>query len=234
MAIDDDPLAIQLRSAKQELDRGIEPAVAAAAVAGVLSMIPGIGSAVQNLLDGRARERVERRWVQLFEDLRAEIERVRDRIPDERYYGSEEFQTLLALAWEQLLTSHDRAKLRMLAAALAHSGCAEFEADDRELMVRTLRNLSPGDIQTLDHEYLKNWLPLTKRVDYGPNVLGSLARLTSSGLVIEKFLKPNPNVPDPQKLQAVLKSPPWRAFQLSTFGERFLKFVAAAGQEAEQ
>ncbi len=150
MAIDDDPLAIQLRSTKQELHRGIEPALAAATVAGVFSMIPGIGSAIQSLLDGRARENVERRWVQLFVDMRGQIEAVRDRIPDEHCYGSEEFQTLLALAWEQLLTTHDRAKLRMLAAALANSGREEFEGEDKETYFRTLRHFSLPDLLFLE------------------------------------------------------------------------------------
>ena len=60
MAIDDDPLAIQLHEAKQQLDAGIERELAAATVAGVLYMIPGVGSAIQSLLDRRARENVKR------------------------------------------------------------------------------------------------------------------------------------------------------------------------------
>jgi len=88
-------------------------------VAGILSLIPGAGSAIQCLLDGRARANVERRWLELFIEVRKGIEEVRDRIPDAAFHGSEEFQTLLALAQEQLWITHDKKKLKSLAAALA-------------------------------------------------------------------------------------------------------------------
>ena len=83
--------------------------------------------------------------------------------------------------------------------------------------MRALRNLSPADIKILDHEYLKNWLPLTKRFEYGVEVIGGLSRLASSGLVVEKFLRPDPNVDAGQRLHKLLDSPPWRTFQLSPF-----------------
>ena len=54
--------------------------------------------------------------------MRKRIEEVRDQIPDAAFYCSEEFQTLLALAHEQLWTTHDKKKLKLLAAALANSG----------------------------------------------------------------------------------------------------------------
>src|SRR6185437_16615238 len=37
-----------------------------ATVAGILSFIPGAGAAIQTLLDGRAKENVRRRWIELF------------------------------------------------------------------------------------------------------------------------------------------------------------------------
>jgi hypothetical protein len=102
--------------------------------------------------------------------------------------GPRNFQTLLALAQEQLWTTHDKKKLKLLAAALANSGTELFRNDDKELMVRALRAVSPSDFETLNHQNLKGWLPLTKRIEYGPDVLGSLSRLASQGLVIEMFL----------------------------------------------
>jgi hypothetical protein len=231
MAIADSPIEVRLQQAKEGLDTDIGRDLAGATIAGILSFIPGIGSAIQSLVDGKAHRNVERRWIQLFVDLKDQLEKIRDSIPHESYYNSEEFQTLLALAYEQLWTTHDREKLRMLAAALANSGSASFQADDKELMIRTLRNLSPSDIKNLDHEYLKNWVPLTRRIEYGAAVLGSLARLASSGLVIEKLLRPNPNAVTEQKMASLLDSPPWRTFQLSPLGERFLKFVANSGAE---
>ncbi|HEX3940107.1 MAG TPA: hypothetical protein VHX11_01330 [Acidobacteriaceae bacterium] len=233
MAIADDPIEVRLQQLKEGFDSDIERDLSDATVAAILALIPGIGSAIQSLVDGKARRNVERRWTELLANFKAQLEEIRNSIPDENYYGSEEFQTLLALAYEQLWTTHDGEKLRMLAAALANSGNASFQADDKELMIRALRNLSPSDIKNLDHEYLKNWFPLTKRIEYGADVLGSLARLASSGLVIEKFLKPNPNANAEQKMVSLLDSPPWRTFQLSPFGECFLKFVASSGSEQE-
>jgi hypothetical protein len=231
MAIADNPIEVRLRQAKEGLDADIGRHLTSATIAGILSLFPGIGSAIQSLVDGKAHRNVERRWIQLFVDLKAQLEKIWDSIPDESYYDSEEFQTLLSLAYEQLWTTHDREKLRMLAAALANSGSAPFQADDKELMHRTLRDLSPSDIKNLDHEYLKNWVPLTRRIEYGADVLGSLGRLASSGLVIEKLLRPNPNAATEQKMASLLDSPPWRTFQLSPLGERFLKFVANSGSE---
>jgi hypothetical protein len=163
----------------------------------------------------------------LFIEMRKRIEEVRDRIPNAAFYGSEEFQTLLSLAQEQLWTTHDKKKLKLLAVELANSGTEQFQDDDKELMLRALRAVSPSDLETLNHQNLKGWLPLIKRIDYGPDVLGSLSRLASQGLVMEKFLRPNPNITDEQKLTSVLEQGTWRTFQLSPFGERFLKFVAS-------
>ena len=193
----------------------------------ILSLIPGAGAAIQSLLDGHARDNVRRRWIELFVEMKKRIEEIRASIPDVAFYSSEEFQTLLALAQEQLWTTHDKEKLRMLAVALANSGANEFRDDDKELMLRALRAISPSDLKTLDHENLKGWLPLTKRIEYSPDILGRLSRLASLGLVTEKFLRPDPNANDEQKLASLLKFGAWRTFQLSPFGERFMRFVAA-------
>lgn len=227
-----DPIDVHLELAKKDSDSGITNAFAGMTVAGVLSLIPGAGPAIQSLLDGKARANFDRRWLDLFIEMRKRIEQVRDSIPDPAFYGSEEFQTLLALAQEQLWTTHDQRKRKLLAVALAKSGTQEFQNDDKELMIRALRAVSPNDLKTLDHENLKGWLPLTQRIEYHPDVLGSLSRLASQGLVMEKFLRPDPNTSDEQKLASLLEHGTWRTFQLSPFGERFMKFVAldALGQ----
>ena len=231
----DDPIEVNLEHLKRELDVGIESGLTSATVAGILSLIPGAGAAIQSLLDGRAKDNVQRRWVQLFVEMKMRIDEIRASIPDVTFYGSEEFQTLLALAQEQLWTTHDKEKLRMLAVALANSGANEFRNDDKELMLRALRIVSPSDLKNLNHEYLKGWLPLTKRIDYAPDVLGSLSRLAGLGLVNEQFLRPDPNVSDQEKLASLLKYGTRRTFQLSPFGDRFMRFVAthAPGSESE-
>jgi len=223
-----DPIDAHLELAKKDLDASITDNLAGVTVAGVLSLIPGAGSAIQSLLDGRACANFDRRWLELFIEMRKRIEKVHDSIPDADFYGSEEFQTLLALAQEQLWTTHDQRKRKLLAIALANSGAQEFQNDDKELMLRALRVVSPSDLRTLAHENLKGWLPVTKRIEYQPDVLGSLSRLTSQGLVMEKFVRPNPNASRDQKLASLLEHGTWRTFQLSPFGERFLKFVGSA------
>jgi hypothetical protein len=105
----DDPIESHVQELKQDLDIAITHHLKEATVAGVLSLIPGIGSAVQSLLDGKAKANLEQRWLNLFVDFRERIEQVRESIPDESYYASDEFQTLLALAYQQLATS-DEAK----------------------------------------------------------------------------------------------------------------------------
>lgn len=221
----DDPIDVYLECLKHDLDAGVERNLASATVAGILALIPSVGSAILSLLGGRARENVERRWVELFAELRKRIEEVRSSIPDVMFYGSEEFQTLLALAQEQLWVTHDKEKLHMLAVALANSGREEFRNDDKELMLHALRAISPSDLKTLNHENLNGWLPLTKRIGYPPEVLSSLSRLASLGLVMENFLRPDPNVSNEQKLESLLQHGTWRTFQVSPFGERFMRFV---------
>jgi hypothetical protein len=191
--------------------------------------MPGIGAAIQSLPDGKAKHNVEWRWLELFIELRKRIEEIRDQIPDEGFYGSEEFQTLLALAQEQLWTTHDRRKLHLLAVALANSGKAESRNDDKESMLRALRAMSSTDVKNLNHEYLRGWLPLTRHIEYPPEVLASLSSLASLGLVLDTLIRPNPNISEQEKLTALLKDGTRRTYQLSAFGHRFLAFIADGG-----
>lgn len=186
-----DPIDVHLELAKQEVGAGVESALTSATIAGVLSFMPGIGSAIQSLLDGKARQNVDRRWLELFIEMRNRIEELRDLIPDDAFYGSEEFQTLLALAQEQLWTTHDKGKLHLLATALANSGTEASRNDDKESMVRVLRAMSSADVKNLNHEYLNGWPPMTRRIDYAPEVLASLSRLASAGLVLEMLAPPS-------------------------------------------
>ena len=76
----DDPIEVHLEQLKQDLDMGIETDLTGATVASILSFIPGAGAAIQSLLDGRAKENVQRRWIELFVELRKQIEAIRDSI----------------------------------------------------------------------------------------------------------------------------------------------------------
>lgn len=163
---------------------------------------PGHRLGHQSLLDGRARENVERRWVELFEDLHGQLEALRDRIPNPKYYGSEEFQTLLALAWEQLLTTHDR----------ANSGTAEFQNDDKEPYVRTLREFSLPDLL-----FLRTLLPNPVHYDNPADdrhdeEIATFSRLLGTGLVKDRSI---PGLDGANR----------RIYQLTRFGRRFLAFL---------
>lgn len=253
MPIDDDPLDISLRQVRQELESDIERDLSLASCAAVLCLIPGIGSAIQSLLDGKAQRNVERRWVQLFVDLKERLDQIRDDIPDDEYYASEEFQTILALTYQEILTTHDREKLRLLATALANSGREKFREEDKEQLVRTLRDLSPRDIRTLavlkprPHGWIDNppaWLRLTREKWRNPieEDLCSLTRLVGLGLVTEGLEGTPPpsggsgseRIDAEQRFRYALEPhAPVRVFQISPYGIRFISFIETEDQPTQ-
>ena len=214
----DDPIELHLQQIKQNLDANITRDLREATVAGVLSLIPGVGSAIQSLLDGQAKANLEQRWLQLFIDFRARIEEVRESIPDESYYGSEQFQTLLALAFQQLATTHDRAKLRLLADALANSGTNPFQGKDKELYLRLIRDLSVRDISALRDDRLRNSISSSSPITYTADEIAQFSRLVSMGLLVE------------QHISGFGGGPPAigndRHYQIAELGNTLLKFIS--------
>ena len=59
------------------------------------------------------------------------------------------YALLLTLVLERLHSTHQQEKLKTFGEALANSGTGEFVADDKEPFIRTLRDLSLEDLQTL-------------------------------------------------------------------------------------
>ncbi len=185
----DDPIEVRLQEIKGNVDADITLDLGGATVAGILSLIPGVGAAIQNLLDGRARASFEQRWLELFTDFRTRIEEIRAFIPDESYFGSEEFQTLLFLVLQQLITTHDRKKLRLLADALANSGTASFQGEEnKELFIRLIRDLSVHDISALGDERLLNSISPSSPITYTADEIAQFSRLASMGLLIEQHI----------------------------------------------
>jgi hypothetical protein len=182
----DDPMEVRLREIKGNVDAALTNDLSAATVAVVLSLIPGVGAAIQSLLDGRARASFEQRWLELFTEFSVRIEEIRASIPDASYYGSEEFQTLLFLALQQLITTHDRKKLKLLADALANSGATPFQDEDKELFLRLIRDLSVHDISALRDERLQSSFSPSSRVTYTADEIAQFSRLASMGLLIEQ------------------------------------------------
>ena len=180
--------------------------------------------------------------------FRAMKERLRELDQDKvniGFFESEEFQTLLALALQQLQTTHDKEKLRMLAIALANGGTAEFADQSRkELLFRILRDLSPQHVEELRRllpdDSKRNFPSASWPIAYTPSgeKLAVLQRLAANGLV-EEFLKsesslsgqrfgPAATIDDAERaLSRALSTPPSRHFRLSKFGLDFLVFFGA-------
>lgn len=222
-----------MTAAKDELPKVIElykeaahSSVGEIALRSSVSAIPYAGAPILELWNGVAQRRVHERLNTVFAEMKECLDAVDAEKVDRAFFDSEEFQTLLYLLIEKLHTTHEQAKLRMFGDALAKSGSVEFKLDDKELFIRALRDLSAKDPQILGDGNLKGWGPLTKRIEYGPEILSSLSRLANFGFVVETFVRPDANASAEQQLHSLLKFPPWRTFQITPIGERFLQFIA--------
>ncbi len=240
MSIDD-----KLQVYKKEIEELVRPDaqrdMKATLVAGLLSLFPIGGGAIQSLLAGRGQQRVWDRFLEMMTEMKERLEAIKNSIPDEDYFGSEEFQTLLVLALEQLQTAHDATKRRMRAAALAYSGSTEFSGDAlKEQYMRILRDLSVQDLIVLKDPKLKGWTPFVTNISYGGDVLCSLSRLEGFGLVV-RTLKPlggpfgrygSSHLEMERAFQDLLTKPPDQVYHISGFGERFLNFIGT-GADAD-
>jgi hypothetical protein len=184
----DDPIEVRLQVIKENVDANITRDLSGVTVASTLSLIPVVGAGIQSLLDSKAQASLERRWLELFTDFRTRIEEIRASIPDAHYYGSEEFQTLLFLVLQQLITTHDREKLRFLADALANSGTTPFQGEDKELFLRLIRDLSIHDISALRDERLLSSISPSSPITYTADEIAQFSRLASMGLLIEQHI----------------------------------------------
>lgn len=145
MALDDklEKLIDHLESAGRQ-DVGKEILAAAA------GMFP-LSSALEKLISGLAQRRLVERMVEVFQEIKSQLDATDEALVRADYFMTEEFQTLLTLVLQEIQTTHDRAKLRMLAASLSNSCLTKFRSETRkELFVRTLRSLSPEHIQVLN------------------------------------------------------------------------------------
>jgi hypothetical protein len=236
----DDPVEIAIRQSEEAIaaDSYLPAQLVklgfSAVVAGTLATMPGVAQIITSLLTSNLA-RFERRFLWVAKELNAQQKRIEDKIPDIKYYESEEFQSLLGIVVEKLYTTHDETKLRMFGDALANCGNSDFQADDKEEYVRTLRDLSSKDLQVLNDERLKGWSPHIHAIQYDTDVLTNLSRLAGRGLVIEhlKVKTPSSGRTGSERLDAenvlreLLTTPPMRTYSLSPFGERFLKFIAS-------
>lgn len=138
------------------------------------------------------------------------------------------------LILENIHTTHNSEKLKVLGYALANAGTVDLRDADKENFARILRDLTAADFIVLNNPLLKGWTAHTRRIEYGPEEMTSLYRLQAMGLVRE-HLKPRGISPGRtgsarsdavNALSDLLTKPPNRTYSLSSFGEKFLRFVS--------
>lgn len=222
-----DELRAELDLYKKDSETTIQNIVLRSVVQGV----PFIGSSIMEIFNGLAQRRAQERLNDVFDEVKKRLDSVGDEKIDREFFKSQEFQTLLFLLLERLHTTHDSEKLKMFGNALANSGNVDFKDDAREDYIRVLRDLSLKDLLILNDFRLKGWTPHLQQIDYSADVLVSLARLHGMGLVIgnlkEKALNRigNSRTENAQVISDMITQPPKMQYSLSTFGERFLRFV---------
>jgi hypothetical protein len=133
-----------------EAKRMLQEHVMSAGIAGVLSLIPGVGEGVIELMRDLAVQRLYKRVNEMFEHFTNRIREIGEDKVDREWFRSEEFQTLLSDAFHQLNATHDRNKLEMLGVALANSGAPGFKEEERkDLFIRFVRELTSQHIRVL-------------------------------------------------------------------------------------
>jgi hypothetical protein len=158
---------------------------------------------------------------------------------------SEEFGVLFTLILERLHATRDEEKLKIFGDALANSGSKDFQADDKEQYIRTLRDLGIEDLRILKRTASLKMMPEPfRRLRFTSFEKPSLARLTALGLVNEKHKLKDFNVsiriiPTSQQsaeryargiaegFKKYLQQAPITVYETSDFGERFLTFIAS-------
>jgi hypothetical protein len=139
--IDDEQADFAL-AVTEEAKRSVQAKLVSSGVAGALSLIPGVGAAVTELLTELAIQRTNDRIKEMFDYFANKIRDMGEEKVNHEWFRSEEFQTLLYEAIQQLHAIHDRRKIEMLGFALANSGESEFRDVDKDLFVRLVRDIS--------------------------------------------------------------------------------------------
>jgi hypothetical protein len=169
MPIDDDQpeVALQISDGAKRM---LQQKILSSAFAGALSLIPGVGGAVIEMMTELAIQRTDNRVNELFEHFTNRIREVGEDNVDREWFRSEEFQTLLFEALRQLHVTHDREKIEMLGVALANSGTSGFRSGERkDLFIQFVRDLTRQHLKVLVH-LIPQPLRFTDYPPMGPNV----------------------------------------------------------------
>lgn len=119
------------------------------AVAVGAELIPVLGGAVSNVLNGWSQERRMQRVKDVIEDLSARVKGLGTRV-DEAYVRSDEFEDLLDRTLRQVAAERHQNKRRLYAAFLAGAIECRGEPYDEQLrMLRTIEELQPDHVRVL-------------------------------------------------------------------------------------
>jgi len=209
------------------------------AVDAAMSAIPVIGGPLLSLTNDIATKRFVERAVEMFTIMKNQIEEMDKEKIDATYFESEECQTLVFLAMEQLRTTHDKKKIRMLATGLSNSGSTNFASEARkEDFLRILRDISPSHIRFLQNLVTDFRLPVVMPQVTNPDgdAAVAYASLAARGLVKdtlegEESLPPLlPISPDisAHEIRDVWNDKmrvPARVYRINDFGKAFLRFL---------
>jgi len=229
----------ELQVALNDLATDSKNYVGKEAVNAAMSAIPVIGGPLLSLTNDLATKRFIERAVEMFTIMKNQIEKMDKEKIDARYFESEECQTLVFLAMEQLKTTHDRMKIRMLATALSNSGSSDFASEARkEDFIRILRDISPTHIRFLKNLDSNFGLPVVMPQASDPDGEAAVAysNLAARGLVKERLkgeesrptmhrLADRETVDEIRDFINELKMGPVRVYLINEFGKAFLRFL---------
>lgn len=207
-----------------------------------LSMLPVVGAPILSVMYDLSQKRMRARVLDVLEEF---DKRLRDKAVDREFFKSDEFHNLLFIAMEQLRTSNDEERRKMLAAGLANSCVSEFASETRkELFLQVLRDLSSAHIRVLKKLFgPSDYNPQVRRLICDPNgeELAVLQHLTASGLVEEYNKQPNVSIPwriremsveiGKEVVEKAIKQVLEKNFKISQFGIDFMKYFAVSSHE---
>jgi hypothetical protein len=239
---------------EEEMERSVQSMLLRSGFTAAISRIPlGVGDGINAMLAELAISRIHQRMYEMFEEVASRIAELSQEQVSREWFRSEEFQTLLFEAINQLHVTHDREKIRMLGNALANSGTTRFSTDQRkEVFVQLIRDLTSEHVRVLhrlaappaesfgpelDSDTI-NWIQWERRpsLESDDRDLLLLQTLAGRGLVEERLESaPISHIAVPatesQALEEFFKQlqkPPRRLFRLSHLGNDFLEFVGGS------